>query len=91
MSEDRMCYIARVEGQPGCFAACADMKEHPKDTARFVAEHVRKGHIVERVTSEKARDMLGQWLKWDQEHGKRAEKKKQSSLFAASNHPEETK
>ena len=81
MSEERMCYVAKAEGQPGCFAACADMKEHPKDTARFVSENIRKGHVVERVTSQQARDMLGEWLKWDQQFGKRAKKRKQGELL----------
>lgn len=70
------CYVASKPGQPGAYAACADMPEYPKDTANFVSGEIRRGATVQRVPSEQARTMLGEWLKWDQVHGKRAKKRR---------------
>jgi hypothetical protein len=67
MSEG-FCYVARKEGQPGAYAACADMKDLPKETARFISDMVKEGAYVERVPTQTARDMLGEWLKWKDRH-----------------------
>jgi hypothetical protein len=41
------------------FAACVDTASHKKDTAKFCADLIRKGHQVERVTCDVVRS--GPW------------------------------
>ena len=59
------CYIARKEGEPGCYAACGDTPQM-KETAKFIAAEVRRGSIIERVITERAREMLSEYLDWKQ-------------------------
>lgn len=67
MSPAKFCYVARREGEPGAYAACVDMAEHAKDTAKFTRDIIKEGGYVERVTVEDARMMLGQWYEWSQQ------------------------
>src|SRR5690606_17356187 len=53
-----MAYIGRKSC--GCVvAACIDDKSHPEDTAEDLARFVKSGYAVERVTSERASQMIG--------------------------------
>ena len=64
MSEG-FCYVAKAPGIPGAYAAHADMiLERPKDTAAFIAKEQKRGAIVERVETQQARDLLGEFIKW---------------------------
>lgn len=63
---ERMAYVALVRECRCLVAACVDEPSHQKDTAKFVAEQVRDGFMVERVGVEEARAMPG-W-KWPCEH-----------------------
>jgi len=48
-NEEVPCYIGRAEC--GCvLAVTVDDGETPKETAKFVAEMIERGHAVERVT-----------------------------------------
>lgn len=59
---DRMCYVAEDPDQPGAaFAACVISAGREKDTAKYVADWIRRGATVRTVTSEAAREMLGKW------------------------------
>lgn len=58
------CYVAKRDGEPGAYAACVDMPDLPKETARFVSDTVKEGGIVERVPIDDAGKLLGQWVKW---------------------------
>ena len=62
---DSYCYVVSKDGEPGAFAVCADTPEHKKDTAKFVAAELRKGHIVNRVPTEDARKLLTAWFEFD--------------------------
>lgn len=63
------CY-ASYNGQGDMVAACGDHPEHKRDTAKFVAEEIRRGNRVERVTA----DVAGAGIKayWAKLHPKAA-------------------
>ena len=61
------CYVAIKKDRPGAYAACADLEDMPAETAKFVATEIKRGAKVERVTTEKARSMLGEYVKWQKE------------------------
>ena len=62
--EERMVYVAVDPTQPGAaYACCMDDPRWVKDTAKDIAEWVRKGAIIMRVTPEIAREMLGKWVR----------------------------
>mgnify|MGYP006935480711 CR=1 FL=1 len=48
-------YVARFPGMPGYGAWCVDSPTHKKDTAKTIADWIRRGATVERVTTEAAR------------------------------------
>lgn len=78
MSNDKaMCYVAADPQQPGAaWAAMVDdtsTAERKKDAAKNLASWIRDGAIVERVTVEKAREMLSKWERPTKEN-KRAAK-----------------
>ena len=54
-TEPPMAYAARFPGTKGYCAITADMPEFAKDTAKDVAEWIRQGATVERVTDEAAK------------------------------------
>ena len=64
MKEATHCYVAQREGEPGCYAACVDMPDLPKETAKFCAEVVEEGGFLVRVPIKEARNMLGEWYRW---------------------------
>ena len=66
------CYVGMQPGEPGAFAACVDNPDRAKDTAKFVSRIIKKGGTVDRVTVEKAREMLKEWIEWDR--GRRIQK-----------------
>ena len=66
------CYVGTQPGEPGASSACVDIPDHAKDTAKFVAGIIKKGGTVDRVTVEKAREMLKEWIEWDR--GRRIQK-----------------
>ncbi len=57
-----MAYAARFPGMPGYGAVCVDDPEHTKSTAKHVADYVRRGATVERVTLDQARAGMGEYL-----------------------------
>ena len=63
MNED-MCYVAADPNQPGAaWGACIDMPGREKDTAKNIADWVRKGANVMRVPTETAWEMLSKWVR----------------------------
>lgn len=69
------CYVAKAPGIPGAYAACADMiLTLPRETASFIAKEQRRGAIVERVPSQTARELMGEFLKWQSAETKRTGK-----------------
>lgn len=65
MSE-RFCYVSSKPGAIGAHAACSDADDYKDGAAEFCAREVRAGNIVQRVTSEDARELLGKYLEWKQ-------------------------
>lgn len=58
------CYVAADPAQPGsAWAAVVDDPKFASDNAKHVAEWMRKGATVERVTVEVAREMLSRWVR----------------------------
>lgn len=64
MSEaEDMFYVAADPTQPGtAWAACVDDPRLTEYTAKDLAEWVREGATVMRVTPEVAREMLSKWI-----------------------------
>ena len=61
---DCMCYVAADPKQPGAaWAICVDDPKYHKETARFVAEAVRKGAHVLRVDKDTGCAMLNKWVR----------------------------
>jgi hypothetical protein len=58
------CYVAKRDGEPGAYAACVDAPEYAKDTAKFIADIVKEGGHIERVTIEDSGPMLKAWMTW---------------------------
>lgn len=64
MKDDKevMCYVAADPTQPGAaWAAVVDDHRDDKTTAKDIAGWVKKGANIERVTVERAREMLLAW------------------------------
>ena len=75
MIEGKMLYVAADPAQPGAaWAACVDDPRWAKDTARDIAQWVRKGATVMRVTPAVGREMMMKW--------KRPEKKPKAARAA---------
>ena len=72
MSEG-FCYVAKKAGTPGAYAACGDSADHAKDTAKFVAAEIRRGSTVERVPTEEARTLLGEYIQWRSNQPKKSD------------------
>ena len=76
MNEEPMMYVAADPAQPGAaWAACVDDPRWVKDTARDIAQWVREGATVMRVTPDVASEMMMKW--------KRPEKKPRGSKKSA--------
>lgn len=73
-TDEAMFYVASQPGKPGFYAACVDDPAYKKDTSKFVAEHIRKGATVTRVTGSEMRAGLDVWL-----INRRAEKARQEA------------
>ena len=58
MSENELDYVARFPGMPGYGAWCAYHAEDRRAIAKTVADWIRRGASVERVTTAEARDGL---------------------------------
>ena len=50
--DETMLYAAKQQGMPGYCALCADRPEWKADTAKTIAEWVRDGMTVHRVSTE---------------------------------------
>lgn len=61
-SDHTMAYAARFPGMPGYGAVVVDDPKHVKSTAKTVADYVRRGASVERVTLDEARKGMGEYL-----------------------------
>lgn len=57
-----MAYAARFPGLPGYGAVCMDDPRQAKDTAKLVANWIRRGAQIERVSAAEARAGLAQYL-----------------------------
>ncbi len=62
IADDRMFYVASHQGEPGYCAAAVDDPRWAKDTAKTVAGWIRDGRQVERVTDDRARVGLEEYL-----------------------------
>ena len=61
---DDMCYVAVDASQPGAaWGISVDMPGREKDTAKTIADWVRRGAHVMRVPTETAREMLSKWVR----------------------------
>jgi hypothetical protein len=74
MKDEGMCYVAADPKQPGAaWAATADKPQYAKDTAKIIADWVRRGANVMRVPTETAREMLSKWVRPEKKrHGEQA-------------------
>jgi hypothetical protein len=62
MKDEGFCYVAGDPTQPGsAWAATVDLPEYAKDTAKCVAQWIKKGAVIERVPTQTAIDMLKKW------------------------------
>lgn len=78
MSEERMVYVAADPNQPGAaWAACVDDPAYAKETAKEIADWIRQGATIMRVTSDVAREMLMKWVRPE----KKSKAKKQLSML----------
>lgn len=64
MTEHRMAYGARQKGEPGFVAVVADLPGQQRETAKTVAEWIRDGLEVERVTAKAAGDGFVEHMNW---------------------------
>lgn len=62
MSDETFCFIGIEPGKIGACCAVADMPKFKSDTDKTIAEWVRDGLTVERVTTQVARDELGKYF-----------------------------
>lgn len=77
MEDETMVYVAADPTQPGsAWAACVDDPRWAKDTAKDIAQWVRKGANVMRVTPEVAREMMIKWVRPEKK-----QKAKQAALL----------
>mgnify|MGYP001615725089 CR=1 FL=1 len=61
---DDMVYVAEDRGQPGAaFAICIDDIEYAKETAKTLADWVKRGAIVHRCDREVGLVMLDKWVR----------------------------
>lgn len=54
MSDNIWCYAARFAGMPGYGVIVGDVPEYAVDTAETVADWIKRGATVERVTLDNA-------------------------------------
>lgn len=62
MKMPTFCYVAKDPNSPGFYAAVVDDPQHAKDTAKAVAEYIKEGAVISRVTVEDARAGLDEYL-----------------------------
>lgn len=62
MNNEKLDYVARFPGMPGYGAWCVDDPQHKKDTAKTVADWIKRGATVERVTTDVARAGMLEYL-----------------------------
>lgn len=62
MSEYVWCYVAVNHGMPGFCALVVDSPEDVRDTAKTIAGWVRDGLTVERVTLDRGREGLTEYV-----------------------------
>ena len=64
MTEQTMFYVAVDRDQPGAaWAACVDKPEYAKDTAKDIADWIKRGASIERVNAETMQSMLAAWVR----------------------------
>ena len=69
MNTEPMAYVAADPLQPGAAWACTvDEPKYAKDTAKALADWVKRGAIVQRVDLQTAREMM---MKWERPEKKR--------------------
>jgi hypothetical protein len=71
----RLDYVARFPGMPGYGAWCADDPKYKKDTAKTVADWIKRGATIERVTIEAAKAGMLEYLEakeMKEKHGEQA-------------------
>ena len=62
MNTKPMLYVAADPEQPGAaWACCVDEPQYAKDTAKTIAQWVRKGANIIRVDMDTARAMMMKW------------------------------
>lgn len=64
MKHSTHCYVAKRDGELGAYAACVDAPEYAKETAKFIADIVKEGGHIERVTIDDSGPLLTEWVKW---------------------------
>ncbi len=64
MSKSDMVYVAADPLQPGAaYAICVDRPEYARETAKTIAQWVRRGANVMRVDHDTGVAMLGKWVR----------------------------
>lgn len=72
---ERLDYVARFPGMPGYGAWCADDPKYKKDTAKTVADWIKRGATIERVTIDAAKAGMLEYLEAKEakeKHGEQA-------------------
>lgn len=62
MEEQRLDYVARFPGMPGYGAWVADDPKYKADTAKTVADWIKRGATIERVTTDVAKAGMLEYL-----------------------------
>jgi len=64
MTNECMCYVAADPTQPGAaWAVTVDKPEYAKDTAKCIAQWIRKGAHIQRVDRDTAVAMMHLWVR----------------------------
>ena len=70
---ERLDYVARFPGMPGYGAWCADDPKYKKDTAKTVADWIKRGATIERVTIDAAKAGMLEYLEAKEKKEKHGE------------------
>lgn len=58
-------YVACNKGEPGAYAACAEMVGYEEYLIDFMAENIRLGAFISRVDCDTGHAMLKEWMEWN--------------------------
>lgn len=79
--DERLDYVARFPGMPGCGAWCADDPKYKKDTAKTIAGWIRRGATIERVTIDIAKAGMLEYLQAKEANEAKEKHSEQAALL----------